>query len=192
MRKLILSLHVTPDGFCNHDAAVFGDDWMTFVTDQTEEMGTVAFGRVTYELFEGFWPKLARERNGSAEMLRYADMIDAKEKLVFSRTLSGAQWRNTTVQPVVNREVVDELKRQDKGDIIVFGGAALISELISLDAFDEYFLLIQPMFAGAGYRLFSDIRMDRLPLTLSGTKTFSQGVLQLHYLPAASSRKGSG
>jgi hypothetical protein len=62
MRKLILTINVTPDGFCNHQDSVVGDDWMLFINDVTEQMGTAMFGRVTYKLFEEYWPHLCRGR----------------------------------------------------------------------------------------------------------------------------------
>lgn len=181
MRKMILSLHVTPDGFCNHHSAVVGEDWMSDVTDYTEKMGTVLFGRVTFQLFEEFWPKLARERNMSPELIRYADMIARKEKIVVSKTLNQTDWANTTFIPSLDKEVVDQLKAQEKGDIIVFGGPNIISQLIQMDAFDEYYFALQPVLAGSGARLFTDITRPRLDLELLSSRSFSGGVMLMHY-----------
>jgi dihydrofolate reductase len=181
MRKLILSLHVTPDGFCNHDTAIVGDDWMRYVNDLTEGMGTAVFGRATYKLFEQYWPQVARSRKGPEEMVRFADLIDRMEKVVFSRTLRHTEWKNTTIRPLLNREVIGELKGQEGKDIIVFGGPGIASELIVLDAFDDYYIAIQPILAGAGHRLFSSVKMSRLHLNLVDTKMFNGGVLLLHY-----------
>lgn len=122
MRKLILSLHITPDGFCNHDAAVVGEDWMGYVNDLTARMGTAVFGRVTFELFEQFWPGVARERTPAGEMLRFADLIDGMEKIVFSQTMKTTGWNNTRIEKQLTKEAIDALKKEDKGDMIVFGG----------------------------------------------------------------------
>lgn len=182
-RKLILSLHVTPDGFCNHDTAVVGEDWMRYVNDLTTRMGTAVFGRTTFELFEAFWPKVAEERTPGGEMLRFADLIGDIEKIVFSRTLKTTGWNNTHIKEQLTKEAIDALKEENKGDIIVFGGPGIISELMVIDAFDEYQIAVQPMFAGAGYRLFTDVKRDKRPLQLMGTHQFDNGVVLLKYQP---------
>lgn len=181
MRKLILAFHVTPDGFCNHTAIAVGEDWMRYINDLMDQIGTAVFGRVTYQLFEEYWPLTAKERKGPEEMIRFADIIDKMEKLVFSRTLQHAEWNNTAIQATLNKETVNELKSQDGKDILVFGGAGLVSELIALDAFDEYYIVIQPVLSGSGYRLFSDIQREKLALELIDTKTFNGGAVLLHY-----------
>lgn len=182
MRKLILALNVTPDGFCNHADVVIGEDWMRYVNDLTEQMDTAVFGRVTYQLFEDFWPVAAKERTGSAEMIRFAGIIDRMEKVVFSRTLQQSEWNNTRIHPALNKEAVEELKGRQGKDIIVFGGPGLVSELIALDAFDECYIGIQPMLSGTGHRLFSDdIQRDKVALELIDTNVFNTGVVLLHY-----------
>jgi len=35
------------------------------------KMGTAVFGRVTYQLFEQYWPQAAKERKGPEEMVRF-------------------------------------------------------------------------------------------------------------------------
>jgi dihydrofolate reductase len=184
MRKLILSLHVTPDGFCNHQDGVVGEDWMRFISDLTEQTDTALFGRVTYTLFEQYWPQAARDRNGSAEMIRFADLIDGMNKVVYSRSMQQPGWRNTAVISNLSKESVDELKRLPGKDIIVFGGPGLVSQLIAMDAIEEYYIAVQPVLSGAGYRLFTEPQRARMPLSLVETISFESGVLLLHYRPA--------
>ena len=183
MRKLVLSLQVSPDGFCNHDTVVVGEDWMEYINDLTEQMDTALFGRVTFELFEQFWPAEAKARKGPAQMTRFADLIDGMEKLIVSATLEDIGWRNSKVLPKLSKEVIDALKAKPGKDIIVFGGPQLISELILLDAFDDYYIVIQPVLAAAGYRLFTDVKRDKVALELVETKAFKNGVIVLHYRP---------
>jgi hypothetical protein len=49
---------------------------------------------------------------------------------------------------------------------------------------DELDLLVHPIVVGKGGRLFID-GMDRVPLQLIGSSTFSTGVVHLSYAPAA-------
>jgi dihydrofolate reductase len=183
MRKLILSLHVTPDGFCNHQDGVVDEDWMRFINDLTEQTDTALFGRVTYTLFEQYWPQAAVDRTGSAEMIRFADLIDGMKKVVYSRSMQRPEWRNTTIRPNLNKESIDELKRLPGKDIIVFGGPDLVSQLMAMDAIEDYYIAIQPVLSGTGYRLFTQTERTRMALSLVETKTFASGVLLLHYRP---------
>jgi dihydrofolate reductase len=183
MRKLILSVHVTPDGFANHDTSVVGEDWMRFINEDLQKRGALMFGRSTYELFESYWPRLALEKDGDDESVKFAETINGMDKYVFSRTMRKARWENTTIFPTLNKGVIDELKAKEGKDIVVFGGPALISELIMLDTFDEFYMAVQPIIAGSGYRLFSDNHRGRLNLKLVDVHQFSGGVILLHYLP---------
>jgi dihydrofolate reductase len=181
MRKLILTLSVTPDGFCNHQDAVVGDDWMRIINDLTERMGAAMFGRVTYKLFEEYWPQVAIDRTAPKEMIRFADLIDGIEKIVYSRSMQRSDWRNTTVHSDLNRGAIDKLKKLPGKDIMVFGSPGLCSQLIAMDAVDEYYMQIQPLFSGSGYRLFTKTMPARKTLDLLDTKTLESGVLLLHY-----------
>jgi len=98
MRKLILSLAISPDGFCGHDAYVPGDDWSDFMARMLIGIQTIILGRKTYQLFEAFWPAVARSREGSPALLRLADELDRAEKVVISKTLTDTNWRNVRIE----------------------------------------------------------------------------------------------
>lgn len=80
-----------------------------------------------------------------------------------------------------NLRVITELKEKEGKDIIVFGGPSIISELIRLHVFDEYYIAIQPMLSGGGQRLFTEMKRDRIPLDLVSMRTFEGGAVLLHY-----------
>ena len=71
------------------------------------------------------------------------------------------------------------LKTQPGGDL-AFGGADLAATFIVLDLIDEYRLYVHPVVIGAGKPLFpaSDAKIS---LELAETRTFSRGVVLLHY-----------
>ncbi len=52
MRKLISSINISLDGYADHTVAIADDELHDFYTEQLDSIGTVLFGRVTYQLFE--------------------------------------------------------------------------------------------------------------------------------------------
>lgn len=75
-------------------------------------------------------------------------------RYVASRTLAQADWNNTTVlsEDVAGRGT--ELKREDGGDILVYGSAGLVRSLLPQALVDRIHLLIYPTVLGRGTRLF--------------------------------------
>jgi dihydrofolate reductase len=57
MRKLILSINVSLDGFADHTVAVAADDELhKFFADLLDETDIAIFGRATYQLMADYWP----------------------------------------------------------------------------------------------------------------------------------------
>jgi dihydrofolate reductase len=176
MRKLILSLAISPDGFCGHDAYVPGDDWSDFMARMLIGIQTIILGRKTYQLFEAFWPAVARSREGSPALLRLADELDRAEKVVISKTLTDTNWRNVRIES--DLDAVARLKAVPGKDIIVFGGASLISSLIDSDLVDEYHFAVVPVLAGSGPRLSDKVKTS---LRFLDAVEMSPGVVLLRY-----------
>ena len=64
------------------------------------------------------------------------------------------------------------------------GSSTLVSWLLRHDLLDQLDLLIFPVVIGSGKRLFSEPN-GQVPLTLTGSESFSTGVVHLSYEPAA-------
>ena len=94
MRKLIVWNVMTLDGYFEGPTAwdldmhgtVWGDELEAFSLEQGEEIGTLLFGRRTYEGMAAHWTQ---------ETGDIADMMNGIEKAVASRTLESADWNNT-------------------------------------------------------------------------------------------------
>ena len=61
MRKIILLMHVSLDGFVSGpngelDWIIHTEEEQNYVTDLLNTVDTVLFGRVTYQMMEFFWP----------------------------------------------------------------------------------------------------------------------------------------
>jgi dihydrofolate reductase len=62
---------------------VWGDELEAFSLEQGNEIGTLLFGRRTYEGMAGYW---------SQETGTIADMMNSIDKAVATRTLDEATW----------------------------------------------------------------------------------------------------
>ena len=63
MRKLILFMHTSLDGFVagpngEMDWIIVGEEMFDHAAKQTEEADTALYGRVTYQMMESYWPPL--------------------------------------------------------------------------------------------------------------------------------------
>ena len=98
-----------------------------------------------------------------------ADLFNRVPKYVASRTLDRASWNNTTILRGGACEAVAQLKRQDGGDIQMWGSGELVRTLLKEDLVDELLLLQYPVILGSGKRLF---RGDELPVALKVAESF--------------------
>jgi len=154
MRKLIMWNVITLDGYFEgtqpwdlpFHLTIWGDELEKRSIEQLESADYLVFGRVTYEGMADHWIK-------STGII--ADLMNAIPKIVISRTLTSADWHNTTL---INGDPVAEIERlkSDHGkDIYVFGSADLSTTLINHHLFDEYRIGIAPIILGKGRPLFS-------------------------------------
>jgi len=182
VRKLIAGINMTLDGFCDHTAGIADDELHQHYNELLRDADTILWGRITYQLMEGYWPTVVKNPTGNQPVDDFAVLVDNISKIVFSRTLKNVDWNNSTLKRDVIREEVLRLKQQ-AGKHILAGSRSLIVSLTQLDLVDEYQLCVQPIILGNGLPLFKDIR-DRINLKLSKTKTFGSGAIVLYYEPA--------
>ncbi len=181
MRKLIFSINVSLDGFADHTVAIADDELHDFYTDQLNTIDTILFGRVTYQLFESYWPHAPEDPEATKSMIAFADKINAMPKIVFSKMLQNVNWNNTTL---IEKDMVKEVIRLKEGDgrgSLSIGGISAIQTFMKLKLVDEFWLLVHPVIVGNGQRLFNGIN-EKLDLKLVDTKTFRSGVVVLHYI----------
>ena len=182
MAKLILSINMSLDGFADHTifASTADDELHDFYSGLLDITDIVLFGRTTYQLMEGYWPRAHDDPNATKSTLEFADKYNAISKIVFSRTLQKAEWNNTRLSTA---NMVDEVAilTQRPGRYISLSGINISQQFMKLGLIDEYWLVVHPIIAGAGKRLF-DSTNERIDLRLVDTKVFKSGVAALHYL----------
>ena len=107
-------------------------------------------------------------------------MVDT-QKVVFSKTLSSVEGKSVRVERGELVQTVNELKRQPGKDIVVYGGATLVSALLEHDLIDELNIFVNPIAIGRGLRIFK----DRKALRLTRSKAYASGIVVNTYEPAA-------
>lgn len=177
MRKIVVSEFLSADGVMEAP-----DTWQ--FPFQTEEMGAITerqtrdtdaflLGRVTYEIFAGFWPAMTHNEFG------VADKWNSAPKYVVSKTLQKADWHNSTLIASNAIEEIRKLKQQSGGKIAIVGSATLVHSLLDAGLIDEIEVLVHPLVLGKGVRLFAD--GYHAPLKLADSKILSNGVVYLSY-----------
>ncbi|MEP6851116.1 MAG: dihydrofolate reductase family protein [bacterium] len=116
------------------------------------QAGLHAMGRVSYEEMSGFWP---------TSTAGYAKPMNEIPKVVFSKTLTRADWATTTIASGDLEEEVAKLKAEPGGDIIVYGGYTFAQALTRANLVDEYRLVTRPVALGSGEAMFKDLSVGR-------------------------------
>ena len=178
MRNVVFAINITLDGCCGHESVLADDELHEYYTGLLRESDLEIFGRNTYHLMYPYWHEVALQQTESEATNEFARLFDAIPKLVFSTTLPGVEWNNTTLLRSNLLEEVATLKQQPGRNIAV-GGLNIAAQLAQAGLIDEYRFLVQPLVAGKGPRLFEAV--PPLTLELIGSKTFRSGVVELRY-----------
>jgi dihydrofolate reductase len=142
---------------------------------------TILFGRVTYQLFEGHWPKVATDPNAPKEARIIANELNEMTKVVFSKTLKEVTWENSKLVKGNLAKEVRKLKQGNGHDIVTFGSGTIVQQLTAEGLIDEYLFVVTPVILGAGKPLFKDVK--KLNLELLETRDFKSGNVLLTYNP---------
>jgi dihydrofolate reductase len=181
MGKIILHLNITPDGFCDHRSAIADTEMMESVNILLGTVDKALFGRTTFQLFEDYWPSVWKDKKGSKDDIQFSGRMENMEKIVFSKTLSHTNWKNSRVVNELNKQEISEMKEQG-GDIIVFGSPGLAGQLIELELVDDFYFLVHPFISGAGPRLFPKEKPQaKCKLRFENAQCFHSGAVILCY-----------
>lgn len=179
MSKLIYITNTSLDGYIEDKHGSFdwgnADQVFDFITELLRPIGTHLLGRRLYETM-AYWD--APQESYPREHRDFARVWQQAEKVVFSRTLSGAPG-NARVNPDFNPSAVRRLKRESNRNILI-GGAELAGLALEADLVDECHLFINPVIVGGGKPAFrASLRRN---LKLLETRPFAGGVIYARYL----------
>ena len=186
MRKIISFMHISLDGFV---AGPNGEmNWIKVDEEIFDHVGkligpgdTALYGRVTYQMMESYWPTAADKPTASKHDIEHSKWYAKVHKLVLSKTMKEAGLNNTTIISDNISENINEIKKQDGPDILLFGSPTAAHSLMQLDLIDGYVLFVNPIILGQGIPLFTGMN-DKIKLKLIATRPFTSGVTELNYI----------
>ena len=186
MRKIISFMHISLDGFV---AGPNGEmNWIKvdeeifdYGAKRISEGNTSLYGRVTYQMMEGYWPTAADKPDASKHDIEHSKWYANVHKVVLSKTMKNDDLANTTV---IGDDLVDGINKVKQGegaDILVFGSPKATHSLMQHNLIDGYWLFVNPIILGEGIPLFVNVK-DKIKLELLNTRQFTSGVTELNYL----------
>lgn len=188
MRTLSFFMHVSLDGCVSGPNGEMNwikvdEEIFDFVGTMTAQADTALYGRVTYEMMQGYWPEAGNKPNASKHDKEHSAWYNQVAKVVLSTTLSEEGLQNTTIVAKDLTEQINRIKEQEGKHILIFGSPRASISLLNEGLIDEFWLFINPVILGKGRALFQDVAATT-PLKLIGSKTFQCGVIALHYKKA--------
>jgi dihydrofolate reductase len=180
--KLLYLAIASLDGYVEDESGRF--DWAapdeevhSFVNDLERAVGTHLYGRRLYETMV-YWETAHTAEGQPPVILDYAEIWQAADKVVYSRTLAEASSARTRIERDFDPEAVRELKAAADRDLTV-GGAELAGQALAAGLVDELQLVLAPVVVGGGKSALPD--GVRLPLELIEERRFGSGMVFLRY-----------
>jgi dihydrofolate reductase len=182
MARLIYSVLASLDGYNadedgNFDWAAPDEEVHRFVNDLERPVGTYLYGRRMYEVMAA-WETDPTIPDQSPTMRDFAQLWQAADKVVYSRTLAAPTTARTRIEREFDPEAVRQLKAAAGRDLSV-GGPQLAAHAFKAGLVDECHLFLAPMVVGGGNQALPDHL--RLRLELLDEHRFGNGTVFLHY-----------
>ena len=182
MANLIFVANTSLDGYTEDKDGKFdwsepSEEYFRFITNLVRAARTHLYGRRMYESMM-VWetdPNLAAE---SLLMRDFAEIWQAANKIVYSRTLETISTRKTQLEQTFDPEAIRHLKVAGGHDILI-GGPELAAHAFRAGLIDECHLFLMPILVGGGKSALPDnVRME---LELLAERRFRNGTVYLRY-----------
>jgi dihydrofolate reductase len=182
MAKLIYAAITSLDGYVadedgNFDWAEPDEEVHTFINDLERPVGTYLYGRRMYEVLVA-WENLPDLADQPPFMRDYAEIWQAADKIVYSRTLESVSTARTRIERDFHPEAVRQMQARAGHDFIV-GGPDLATQAFKAGLVDESHLFVAPIVVGGGKQSLPN--NVRLQLELLDERRFRNGTVYLHY-----------
>ena len=201
MRKIITITRITLDGVMQapggskEDTAEgfkyggwqgdYGDEVADNIFDTKIQAAPfdLLLGRLTYDIFAGYWPHHKTEPH-------WGKPFDRAKKYVVSHKPFELSWDNSVL---ITGDVVAEIKKlkhSDGPDLLIYGSSNLIQTLLRNNLIDRMHIWTFPITIGNGKKLFAEgTRPERFKMVDS--KITTTGVIFATYEPAGQLKTGS-
>jgi dihydrofolate reductase len=177
VRTVVESTLVSADGIIGSPptwtGGLFGAEFAARSLEQLERTDAMLMGRGTYEMFAAMW---------STPTDAYSQALHDVRKIVFSSTLSRADWNGAEVVSAGVAGTVRSLRDEGDGDLLLYGHSGVGRELLESGLLDELRLAVFPVFVGDGAAL--AVAGSKVPLELVSTEAVENGVVIHTYRPA--------
>jgi dihydrofolate reductase len=187
-RKIVATDYVSLDGVIEDPVGMENSglgDWVgpfkrgpvgdQFKHEELLAATALIFGRKTYDGFAAVWPTLD-------DPAGFARRMNELPKYIASKTVSRLDWSNSSLIAGDLVETARSLKAEGDGDILIYGSASIVHQLMPDGLVDEFRLMVFPTVLGRGKRLFPDGVASLLKLI--DNRQFGDGILSLSYAPA--------
>jgi len=178
-------MQITLDGF-NSTGPNDEQKWVTwdlegikqYVIDLLDSSDTIIIGRKLAVDYIPYWEETVK--NSNDPMYEFATRIVNARKVVFTKTIERSIWNKTELSKGDLADEINELKKQNGKDIIVYGGSSFVAALIKEGLIDEFHFFLNPIAIGSGISAFEQLE-NWQPLELKKTITCNSGLVILNY-----------
>lgn len=203
MRKLIVAEQISLDGVIQAPGAPEEDTsgnfrfggWVVPYADdvigqELQQLMSQPFnlllGRRTYDIFAAYWPRVGAKSENHA----IADKFNSAAKYIATHRSDGLTWQNSHALEGNLADAIRALKKNGDANLLTWGSADMVRQLIAASLVDELQLLIYPIVLGRGKRLFDD-NAQPSSFTLARTASTRGGVMVNRYVRSGEVRTGS-
>ncbi len=203
MRKLIVAERISLDGVIQSPGSPKEDPSGDFhlggwvvpyaeevigqaLQDLLSQPFELLLGRRTYDIFAAYWPRVRAESASHA----IADLFNNVPKHVATHRSDSLDWQNSHALEGDLADAIHALKHRDGVNLLTWGSADMVRQLLAAGLVDELWFLIYPVVLGRGKRLFDD-NAHGSAFTLAHSTSTPGGVLITRYVRSGHVRTGT-